>query len=136
MVSDLQTKPEPGVSAIVAGILQDLERLLGQQWDLLRREVRQDLSRTREAVSLLAGGLFVSLLATIMLCLALAYLLHWALPDLPLWGAFGLVGAGLAAAGGYLVWAGKKKFDSFNPLPDESAQALKENVQWLTTTPK
>jgi len=31
-----------------------------------------------------------------------------------------------------LFYAGKKRLDSFNPLPDQSVQALKENVQCLT----
>jgi hypothetical protein len=35
-----------------------------------------------------------------------------------------LLGAGLVAAG---VWL----FRSFNPLPDETAAALQENVEWL-----
>jgi hypothetical protein len=37
----------------------------------------------------------------------------------------------LLGAGGALAFAGKKKFDSFNPLPDESAQVLKENIEWI-----
>ena len=28
--------------------------------------------------------------------------------------------------------AGKKKFESFNPLPDKSTEALKENLEWKT----
>jgi ligand-binding sensor domain-containing protein len=60
----------------------------------------------------------------------LVYLLSWA-TTIPLWVCFGLVGACLAILSASLVYAGKKKFDSFNPLPAESAQALKENVQCL-----
>jgi hypothetical protein len=34
--------------------------------------------------------------------------------------------------GGVLVYTGVKKFQSFNALPDQSADAFMENLQWKT----
>jgi hypothetical protein len=68
----------------------------------------------------------------LLLCFALVYLLAWAVPQVPLWVWFGVIGVLLAAGGGAMIYAGTKKFESLNPLPEQSAQALRENVQWLT----
>ena len=57
---------------------------------------------------------------------------HAMWPQLPLWACFGIVGGLLTAAGGIGFYSAVRQFQEFNPLPDESAQALKENVQWIS----
>jgi hypothetical protein len=79
-----------------------------------------------------AGGL-VLMLGGIFLGLMVVYFLAWMFPDLPLWGAFGIVGAGMAIIGVVLSMVGKDKFMSFNPLPDKSVEALKENLKWTNS---
>jgi hypothetical protein len=59
------------------------------------------------------------------------YLLH-EVGDLSLWNSYLIVGGVLTIIGGVLIYLGKKRFDSFHPLHDETAQALKENVEWIT----
>ena len=44
---------------------------------------------------------------------------------------FRLTGAGIGLA---LVLRGKKKLDSFNPLPEQTVQTVKENVEWITSS--
>jgi hypothetical protein len=36
--------------------------------------------------------------------------------------------------GAVLVWLGYKRFESFNPLPDETAKTVKENIEWMTNS--
>jgi hypothetical protein len=60
----------------------------------------------------------------------LVYLLQGA-TAIPLWGCYGLVGLVSAVVGGILTYVGMTKLESFNPLREESANALKENVQCL-----
>lgn len=136
MANDLQTANEPSVTSLVGGIINDSQQLIGQQLNLFRREIQQDMARTRQAACVLGAGVGVGLLASIVLIFALAHLIHWAAPDLPLWACYGLVGVVVGGIAGWLVYAGKKQFDAFNPLPDQSFQALQENVQWLTKAPK
>jgi hypothetical protein len=54
-----------------------------------------------------------------------------ALPMLVGLGVMLMIGTGLA-----LFYGGMKKFESFNPLPDRTLDALKENVQSLTGAAK
>lgn len=132
MDNQLQTTPEPRVSTLVKEIVQDVQGLLGQQADLIRREIEDDLRKTKNAAIWLALGIAVGVLGCGMLFLMLPHLLVWLWPALPLWSGYVIVGGVLAAVGGALLFAGIRKFQSFNPLPDESFAALKENVQWIT----
>jgi len=122
---------ETSMTQLVAGIINDAEALTRQQFALFKAEMREDLAKTKEAaVSLgLAAGL--GGLSVILLCFGVVHLLSWAVPAVPLGGWFAICGAVLAAAAGALFYAGRKKFESFNPLPDQSVQELRENVQWI-----
>jgi uncharacterized membrane protein YqjE len=134
MANDLhvQSPPEPSVTALVSGIIHDIQELLKQQVTLFRVEIREDLRKTKEAVVSLAAGLLVTLLGAFLLSLALPLLLWWAAPALPPWACFAIVGGALTALGAILLYAGVKKLEAANPLHDQSVEALKENVQWLT----
>jgi hypothetical protein len=136
MATDFKTTPEPSVTALVTGIISDAEDLFKQQFDLLKHEVRDDFRKTKEAGLVLGLGASLGLVGAILLALMLVYLTQWLAPELPLWGCFGIWGAIVFLAGAGLFWAGKLQLDSFTPLPERSAQALKENVQWLTNPKK
>jgi len=130
--SGLNTKgPAEPTSTVVADIIRDAQELLSQQLALFREEVREDFRKTREAVYPMTFGLGLAAIGGVLLCLMLVYLLHWAYPALPLWGAYGIVAAVLTLLGVGLFLVGKSRLESFNPLPDKTAEALKENLQWL-----
>ena len=132
MSSDLQPGSRDTATELVSGIISDAQDLIKQQLALFRSEVREDFRKTKEAAVLLIGGLVVVQLAAIILCLMLVHLLNAAAPNIPFWACFGIVGGGLALLGGGLTMMARSKFNSFNPLPDQSAQAVKENVRWMT----
>jgi len=131
MSTDLKTPPDASVTTLVSGIIHDAQELIRQQLELLKHEVKSDLRKTRDASLLMIAGGGVAAVAILLLAFSLVYLVNWAVPALPLWASFGICGLVLAAAGGGLIYAGYARFESFNPLPDESARALKENVQWI-----
>lgn len=130
MAHELQSPPEPQLTTLVTGILNDAQELFRQQVALVRSEVQEDFRKTKEAAVPLGIGLWLvglgSILLSIMAALALAE------TGLALWACFAIVGAAVSLVGGGLYLVGKKKFESFNPLPDKSAEALKENLEWIT----
>jgi hypothetical protein len=129
MANDLQSPPEANMTELLTGILNDAEKLFQQQWRMVRSEVQEDFRKTRDAMIPLAIGLWFVLLGTILLSITLA--LGLAAAGMSYWASFAVVGGAIFLVGGGLYFAGKKKFESFNPLPDESAAAIKENVEWL-----
>jgi len=131
MPANLQTDSGVSVAELVSGIVHDAQNLLGQQLALFKQEVREDFQKTRDAaVSLvLASGLL--LVGAIMLCLMLVYLLHetagW-----PIWGSFAAVGGVLTVIGGVLAFMGREQLRTVNPVPEKTAKALEENLEWKT----
>lgn len=132
MANEVHSPPEPTVTALVSGIITDAQELFKQQMALVRSEVKDDLTKTKDALLALALGVGAAVLGGLLVSLMLVYLLEWlARPHLPLWACYGIVAALFVIPGGISVCWGVRKFQSFNPLPDQSAEALKENVQWI-----
>jgi len=119
------------VTGLVSGIIADAQELAKQQLALFRAEVKSDLRRTLQAAALLAAGAVAALPALILACFTVVYALHEP-AGLPLWASFLIVAAAVAALSGALIGVGIQRFRSFNPLPDQSVEAFKENVRWMT----
>jgi hypothetical protein len=131
-MNDLQTDPDVSVTHLVGGIITDVQKLIQQQLALFRHEVKDDLQKSKEIGLPLILGAVIALVGGILLCFMLVELLSSVVPELPFWACYGIVGAPIAALGVALFCVGILKFNSFNPLPDESVEALKETMQWKT----
>jgi uncharacterized membrane protein YqjE len=138
MATDLRngTETEPSVTGLVKGILDDVQTLTKQQFTLLKQELQEDFSKSQQAGLPMMVGLGVMLIGTLLLGITLGLLLNWAIPALPLWAAFAIVTVLMIGVGFALFSAGQKKFQSFNPLPDRTLEALKDNVASLTGSSK
>jgi hypothetical protein len=135
MATDVSPQNEPSVSNLVSGIVEDTQRLLGQQADLLKADIRKDIREAKE-MGLAMGLAFVLLAgAGLLLLFMIVHFLSWQWPDLPLWGSFGIVGGLLGIAGVAAYFYGQAKLEKLNPLPENSVEAMKENLQW-TTNPR
>jgi uncharacterized membrane protein YcjF (UPF0283 family) len=130
MATDVQTGNEPGVASLVKGIIDDVQHLTKQQFQLIKQEMKEDATKTVHAAMPMAVGAVVCLVGLVLLGHALAWILM-AL-QLDAWVAYLIVGGVITGAGAGLVYAGWARFQTFNPLPDRSLEALKENVQCLT----
>jgi hypothetical protein len=132
MATDLKAKPEPSVTSLVTGIVSDAQELFKQQFELLKHEVRDDVRKTKEVGLTLAFAGGLGLVGGILLLQMLVYLTQWLLPELPLWACFGMWGVLVGVGATILFLIGKTTLDTIDPVPEKTAQALKENVQWLT----
>jgi len=132
MATDLQTHNEPSLTNLVKGIIDDVQDLTKQQFALLKQELQEDMSKTRKAAMPMVLGLIVAFIGVLLLGHGLALLLGWIFPGLPVWAAYAIVGGVIMGVGVALFFAGEKQFEKFNPLPDRSLEALKENVECLT----
>jgi uncharacterized membrane protein YjgN (DUF898 family) len=146
MANEVQSASEQqSTTGLLAGIISDIGDLIRQEIRFARTEFRADLAKTKAAVTVLAIGAGTAVLGVVLLALMLVFLLHWLLlpigqsgnydpATIPLWGCFGIISALLLIMGGALSWLGYKKFQSFNPLPDETAKTVKENVEWIMSS--
>jgi len=133
MTPETMNPPPEGqtVTGLVSGILQDAQELVKQQVALVRAEIKADFQRSVRAATLLAVGALALVPAAFLLCNMLVYVLHEQ-AGLSLWASYGIVGGAFALLGAVLIAVGVQRFRSFNPLPDQSVEAIKENVRWMT----
>jgi hypothetical protein len=146
MANEVQTASEPpSTTGLLSGIISDIGDLIRQEIRFARTEIRSDLAKTKAAVTVLAIGAGTAVLGVVLLSLMLVFLLHWLLlpigqsgnydpASIPLWGCFGIFSALFLILGAALSWLGYKKFKSFRPLPVETAQTVKENVEWIMSS--
>jgi len=139
MATEVQNRNDQSLTGLVSGIVSDFQDLVKQQLTLTRTEITDDLRKTKDAGSVLVVGILILLTSATPLCLMLAHLLHWGWSPagtdpatVPLWGCYAIIGGLLAVIGAVVTYAGKKKFDSFNPLPEQSMKGLQENLEWKT----
>jgi len=141
MATEFPTTSEPGFAPLVRGIVNDIGDLVKQQIAFARAEIKSDLRKSKEAFTMVATGAASAFVGVLFFGLMLVHLLHWLtapagtdLSGLPLWGCHGIVAGLFFVVGAGLILAGKKMFDSFNPLPDQTVQTAKENVEWITNS--
>jgi len=131
MPTDVQPGSNGSVTQLMNGIAADARKLIEQQVELLRVELKADLRKARTAEVLLIIGAAFAMIGGIFLCSMLVHLLSLAAPQLPLWACYGIVGGVVIAVGSVLVLVGIHQFKSIHPLPDQTLKALAENAQWI-----
>jgi len=118
------------MSELVAGIIDDGQKLVKQQVEMLRAEIREDFRKTKDVAIYLGIGAGLAAVGGGMLMVALVYLVQY-LTGWHLAGCWGLVGGLAVALGAIAFVVGGRIMASYNPLPDKSLNALQENVSWI-----
>jgi len=131
MATDFETEQQP-VSSLLSGIVQDAKQLFTEQLRLFQVEMKNDLQRTIWALLPLAMGAVIALPGVLLLLFAAAHFVNWMVPDMPTWCGFAIVGGVVLVLGIGLIFWGKAKLSTINPMPDVALQGLKENLQWKT----
>jgi hypothetical protein len=142
MANEVQSPQEQAsMSGLLQGIIRDIGDLIRHEIRFARTEIRQDLRKTQQAALVLALGAGTAVLGAMLLGLMLVFLLHWSSSpagtdpgQIPLWGCFGIMAAVSLVVGSAVAYAGVKMMQSFNPLPDQTAQTVKENIGWIANS--
>jgi hypothetical protein len=139
MPIDLQSPPEPSTTSLLAGILDDVQKLIKQQLLLTRKEVTQEIQNAAMAIGFFVAAAAVLFFGVLILGFGLVHFIHWLSTPagvdpakIPLWGCHALVGGPLGLLGLVFTWLGANKIRAINPLNNPAADALKENVEWAT----
>ena len=119
-----------GLMSLVSGILDDARVLMRQEAQLLKDEVKLELTKAGRAASGFGIGAVLAGVGVLFLLLMLVHGLHewfaW-----PLWVCYGLVGVAIAGTGFALILRAQALAGSVRATPRRSLQTMKENVQWI-----
>lgn len=114
------------LSELLSDVTGEIATLFRKEVELARAETSEQVSRAAKAGAMLGAAAVVGFLTLILLAFAAAWGLSEVVPEgvafLIVGVVFGIVAAALASAG-------KKKIASVNPMPDQTVQTLKADVQ-------
>ncbi len=114
------------LSALLSDVTGEIATLFRQEVELARVETSQQVSRAAKAGAMLGAAAVVGFLTLILLAFAAA----WGLTEIvPEGVAFLIVGLVFGLVAAVLASAGKKKIASIRPVPDQTVQTLKDDVQ-------
>ncbi|MCI3949544.1 MAG: phage holin family protein [Acidimicrobiales bacterium] len=119
--------PEKSLGQLFSELTSDLSTLMRKEVELAKVETKQEVSRAGKAGGMLGGGAFAGYFALLFLSFALAWLLdEWMHTAL----AFLIVGLLYGVVAAVLVVRGRARLQSVNPVPTQTVETLKEDVQW------
>ena len=119
--------PDASLGDLVGRVSRDFSELVSTQVELAKVEIKEEIATAGKGAGMLGGGAFCAYLAVVLLSFAAA----WGLAELiPEGFAFLIVGAVYAIAAAVLVPKGKQKLTSVHPVPEQTAETVKEDVQW------
>src|SRR5438309_1065138 len=129
MATTPHTGSEPPLSTLVEGIVADSQKLISQQIELVREEVRQDIRQLKNSALSMGAGAGLATLAGVLSAQMLVHLVHKS-TRLPLWGSYGVVGGLMGAAAAGLFRRGEMQIANLQVAP-QATESLKENAAWL-----
>lgn len=126
------TGREPTLTELVSGIADDAQRLIHQQYQMLRAEVKEDIRRTKSALAYMGFGIAASIVGAIFLVVALPLVLNDVLNmEHRPWVGWAIIGGVMLVVGIVGLLVGRNIFRKNNPLPDKTLNALEENLSWI-----
>ena len=117
---------ERPLGELLSDVTSQLQALVRKELELARAEIKQEVDKAVKGVAAFAVAGVMGLLAAIALVFAAA----WGLSELvPEGVAFLIVGVLLLAVAGGLFMAGKKKVAEVNPVPEQTVETVKDDVE-------
>ncbi|WP_447007549.1 phage holin family protein [Saccharothrix isguenensis] len=122
-----QTGDEPSLGELVGELTSDLSRLMRQELELAKAEIRQEAGKAGKAAGMLGAAGFAGYMTAVLLSLALVF----ALASFMGLGWAALVVAVLwAIAGAILFSTGRARLREVSPKPERTIETLKEDAEW------
>lgn len=112
---------------LVSELSGDLSKLMRQELELAKAEIRQEAVKAGKATGMLAAAGFAGYLTTVLLSLALVFALG---AVMPLGWAALIVAALWGVVGAVLYTTGRAKLRTVNPKPERTVETLKEDAEW------
>jgi uncharacterized membrane protein YqjE len=112
---------------LLSEMTSELSQLVRTEIELAKTEAKEEAARAARAGAMFGAGGVVALLAAILLSFAAAWGLATAIPD---GFAFLIVGTAFGVAALVCFLMGRKRLEEFNPVPQETVDTLKEDVEW------
>jgi uncharacterized membrane protein YqjE len=119
--------PDQSLGELLGRVSRDFSELVSTQVELAKVELQEEIAAAGRGAGILTGGAFCAYLAVLLLSFAAAWGLSEVLPE---GVAFLIVGAVYAVVAAVLLPKGKDRLSRIRPVPERTAESVKEDVQW------
>ena len=130
MADRIPTESPQSMASLLGGIASDIQTLVRQEITLAKTEMLREWDKAKTAAGSMAVGAAVLALGGFFLCVTVVCVLA-VVAKLPWWASFLIVGGALAVLGLVLFYTGKNKAAQVNVIPPQTAETMRENVQWI-----
>jgi formate/nitrite transporter FocA (FNT family) len=125
-----QMNGDRSLGELVSEMTSELSQLMRQEIELAKTETKAELAKVTDAGKAFGAGAFLGYLAVLMF----AFAAGWGLAAvMPTGFAFLIVGVVLGIGAAIAFLAGRKRLEGFTPVPEETVETLKEDVEWAKT---
>jgi uncharacterized membrane protein YqjE len=120
-------EPDRSLGELLGRVSRDFSELVSTQVELAKVELQEEIAAAGRGAGILAAGAFCAYLGVVLLSFAAAWGLSEVLPE---GVAFLIVGAVYAVAAAVLLPRGKDRLSRVRPVPERTAESVREDVQW------
>jgi putative superfamily III holin-X len=136
--TDNAPRDAPSLTSMVADVASDVTRLLRQEVDLARNEIRTEAKRAVRGARSVAMGAFALHLFAVLVSVggvfALGEVIVQRAPQFATWAtalAAGAVAVVWLLIGLVLLASGRRRLRRISPIPRQTIRTLKEDISWL-----
>jgi uncharacterized membrane protein len=124
--------PRQPLGEIVSGLTEDLSKLMRQEVALAKAETKQEVSTAMRGIAMIAGAGVFALIALTLLSLAIA---QWLSEYMDLGWAYLIVGVVWVVVAAVLVASGRRILQEVSPMPERTAETVREIPQAMKGNP-
>jgi hypothetical protein len=118
---------QASLGELLSRMAEDLSTLARQEVELARAEIEQEAKKAGKGIGLLGGSGLAALLCLLMLSFAAA----WGLAEvIPTGFAFLVVAVIYLIVAAVLYPPGRRELRRVRPVPEQTVETLKEDVEW------
>jgi hypothetical protein len=131
MMDSIREELESTVTSLLREILDDARKLMHQEAELVRVEVREESVRMRQALTYLIAGSTALFIAVVLSSFMLVQLVASEWFNAPLWVAFGAVALLSATFGAVLACVGGRRLRAVRDRSERAMRTLREGFGWM-----
>jgi hypothetical protein len=130
MADRILTDASPSMASLLGGIVGDIQTLVRQEITLAKTEMLREWDKAKAAAGSMAVGAALLGVGALLLGITVVCVLH-EVAALPWWASFLIVGGVISGLGAALFFIGRNKAAQVNVIPPQTAETMRENVQWI-----
>jgi uncharacterized membrane protein YqjE len=115
------------ISSVLRDIVQNIQDIVRSELRLAKTELAEQATKAKGAGLRLAAAAVCGFFAMFFILLGAVFALSIVVPN---WAAATIVAVLMAVAGGGMYASGRRRLQEVHPIPEQTVETVKANIQW------